>query len=80
MKEESREYVMQTLATMVVQDRAAAENRSFEEVLREFRRSKTFGKLFDESTGLWMNGPDYISEEYDLELQKADIRRLKPDQ
>ena len=23
--------------------------------------------LFDKDTGLWMNGPDYISDEYDLE-------------
>ena len=68
MKEESREYVMETLATMVVQDRAEAENRDFTDVLREFRRSKTFEKLFDESTGLWMNGPDYISDEYSIEL------------
>lgn len=68
MKEESREYVMETLATMVVQERAEAENRDFTDVLRDFRRSRTFEKLFDESTGLWMNGPDYISDEYSIEL------------
>lgn len=68
MRQESREYAMESLATMVVQDRAMMENRSFAEVLREFRRSETFDRLFDETTDLWMNGPDYISDEYSIEL------------
>ena len=68
MKQESRGFAMESLATMVVQDRALMENRSFADVLREFRKSKTFERLFDESTDLWMNGPDYISDEYSMEL------------
>ena len=70
MKEESREYVMNTLATMVVQDRAETEQRPFTQVFSEFRKSATYEELFDPDTGLWMNGPDYISEEYDLELKR----------
>ena len=69
MRKESREYAMELLATMVVQDRAISEKRNFVDILREFRRSKTFADLFDESTDLWMNGPDYISDEYTNELK-----------
>lgn len=64
-----REFAMQTLAAMVVEDRAKRSKQSTEEVLRAFRRSRTYAMLFDKDTGLWMNGPDYISDEYDLELQ-----------
>lgn len=70
MKDETKEYVMELLATMMVQDKASMEHREFTDVFREFRRSCTFEALFDESTGLWMNGPDYIAEEYDDELAR----------
>lgn len=68
MSDESREYAMNLLATMVVQQRAERSGQSFEEEFSEFRRSKTFEMLYDPDTGLWMNGPDYISDEYDIEL------------
>ena len=70
MSEDSRELAMNMLATMVVHDRAEREGRSFEDVFSEFRRSETFDALYDPDTELWMNGPDYISEEYDLELER----------
>jgi len=73
-KEEVRETAMELLATMMLRDRAEREGRSFTDVFSEVRRSKTFEHLFDPEYGLWMNGPDYISEEYDLECQrKKDI-------
>ncbi len=68
MSEESKNYAMDLLATMVVQSRAEREGRSFDAVFSEFRKSKTYAMLYDSQTGLWMNGPDYISDEYDLEL------------
>ena len=68
MKAEFREQAMQALVAMVVEDRAKKEKRPAVEVLRQFRRSRTYAMLFDKDTGLWMNGPDYISEEYDLEI------------
>ena len=73
MTNESREYAMELLAIMVVDERAIKENRTQEEIFREFRRSRTFENLFDSETGLWMNGPDYISEEYDLELERKKL-------
>ncbi len=30
-------------------------------------KSKTAEMLFDESTYMWMNGPDYIADEYRIE-------------
>lgn len=74
MTESSREYAMELLATMVVADRAEKENRTSQEVFSEFRRSETFAKLFDPELELWVNGPDYISDEYDMELGKNRIK------
>lgn len=31
-------------------------------------KSKTGEMLFDESTDMWMNGPDYIADEYNREM------------
>ena len=70
MKAAFREHAMQALVAIVVRDRAKREKRSEEEVLGEFRRSRTYAMLFDEKTGLWTTGPDYISDEYDLELRR----------
>ena len=74
MTESLREYTMELLTTMVVADRAEKDNRIPQEVFSEFRKSDTFAKLFDAETGLWMNGPDYISDEYDIELEKNRIK------
>lgn len=68
MKKETRDYAIDLLTAMVVENRAEKENRKFDEVFREFRRSRTYRTLLDYKTGLWMNGPDYISDEYDIEL------------
>lgn len=70
MKTEAMEHTMELLVAMVVEERALKENRTQEEVFKEFRRSRTYEELFDPETGLWENGPDYISDEYDLELER----------
>ncbi len=70
MKTEAREYVMEILTAMVIESRASREMRTQEEVFKEFRRSKTFENLYNPELELWMNGPDYISDEYDIEINK----------
>ena len=70
MTEELREHAMELLAAMMVADRAVKEKKSQEEIWQEFRKSLTYRSLFESETGLWMNGPDYISEEYDEELKR----------
>ena len=70
MTDDAREYAMELLAIMVIADRAHLQGKSQEEVFSEFRKSRTFASLFDPESGLWMNGPDYISDEYDIELKQ----------
>ena len=62
--EENREAAMQMLGAMVVEELALESGMSTEEAFKEFRKSKTFAVLFDPETGLWLNGPDYIVDEY----------------
>ena len=62
--DENREAAMELLAAMTVEDLAEESGRSTEEVFKEFRRANTFSALFDPETGLWLNGPDYIVDEY----------------
>ena len=73
MKSSTKEFIMESLVTMMVFDRARREDRDPVEVLREFRKSHTYQNLYDSRTGLWENGPDYLSEEYDDELRKTKI-------
>ena len=73
MKEAEKEYAMNLLTSMVVHDLAEREGRCFEDVFSEFRRSDTYARLYDPNTELWMNGPDYISDEYDIELKNRSI-------
>lgn len=79
MKNSQRELAMNLLVTMMIQDRAARLGKSFTECFSEFRRSKTMEKLYDPSTGLWMNGPDYLSDEYDIDLKRERDRALLQD-
>ena len=37
-------------------------------------KSKTAEMLFDEDTDMWMNGPDYIAEEYRLEMRAKKVK------
>lgn len=67
MNKEANNYVIDILTSMVVEALSERQSRDFTEVFREFRRSRTYKKLLDTETGLWMNGPDYIEDEYNLE-------------
>ena len=59
---------MLDLARMVIRDRAR-KNKIPEMIVEPlFRGSKTYAALQDARTRLCVNGPDYISNEYDLEL------------
>lgn len=64
---ELKELSMEYLLGMMLEDRSAREGRPWLELFREFRRSNTMKMLFDEETGLWGNGPAYLSDEWDLE-------------
>ena len=63
------EYTIELLAAMAVIGIARKKKISRTKALSKFMLSKTGQMLFDASTGLWMNGPDYITDEYFLEMK-----------
>ena len=68
--ENGKELAMELLCAMTVEDIAVETGRDVEDVYKEFRSSNTFEMIFNEETGLWMNGPTYIMEEYDHEIHR----------
>ena len=65
----SHEYSMQVLAIMAAEIIATTRKISRQKAYSRFMVSKTGEMLFDESTDLWMNGPDYIVDEYKREMK-----------
>lgn len=58
------DYTMLKLAKMVSEIIARRQKISKIEAYMRFMKSETGKMLFDESTDMWHNGPDYIAEEY----------------
>lgn len=58
------ESTMLKLAQMVSVNIARQQKISRINAFLKFMQSKTGAMLFDESTDMWMNGPDYIADEY----------------
>ena len=71
------EYTMELLAAMASINIAREKKISRTKAFSRFIRSETGKMLFDESTDMWMNGPDYIADEYRREM-KAKKRRKVP--
>lgn len=67
MKVSENEYTMELLAAMAAENLARKQKISKIKAFTRFMNSKTAEMLFDESTYMWMNGPDYIANEYRLE-------------
>ncbi len=53
---------------MMLEDYSKSKNISFKEALLEFSLSKTYEMLFDFTTGLWKEGPNYIQYIYEKEI------------
>ena len=64
MKMSENEYSMELLAAMVSMNIARRQKISKTKAFTRFMKSRTAEMLFDETTGMWMNGPDYIADEY----------------
>jgi hypothetical protein len=64
MKMSENEYSMELLAAMASMNIARRQKISKTKAFTRFMKSKTAEMLFDETTGMWMNGPDYIADEY----------------
>lgn len=68
------EYTMELLAMMASVTIARRQKISRIKAFSKFIRSETGRMLFDETTDMWMNGPDYIADEYKREI---DARRKR---
>ena len=68
------EFAMELLAAMASANLAKQQKISKTKAFTRFMKSKTAEMLFDESTYMWMNGPDYIADEYRRELRKYKMR------
>ena len=63
------EYTMQLLAAMASMNIAKEKKISKTKAFFKFMKSETAEMLFDERTDMWMNGPDYIADEYRREMK-----------
>ena len=62
------EYSMELLVAMASTNIAREKKISKTNAFLKFIKSQTGQMLFDESTDMWMNGPDYIADEYRREM------------
>ncbi len=75
MKISKYEYTMQLLAGMASINIARRQKISRTKAFFRFMKSKTAEMLFDEDTDMWMNGPDYIADEYLREKAARNVKR-----
>lgn len=68
------DYTMLKLAVMASENIARKQKISKLKAFLKLMKSQTGEMLFDPSTDLWMNGPDYIADEYKREM---DFKRHK---
>ncbi len=68
MEQSKYEFGMELLAAMSASVIARRQKISRIRAFDKFIKSDTARMLFDESTGMWLNGPDYIADEYKREM------------
>ena len=71
------EYSMELLAAMASANIAKEKKISKTKAFFKFIKSETGHMLFDESTDMWMNGPDYIADEYRREMAARKVTSSK---
>lgn len=76
MRQSEYEFTMELLSAMAAETIARNQKIAKIKAFDRFMRSETAVLLFDEESGLWQNGPDYIADEYQAEQRaKATSRR-----
>lgn len=60
--DQQKELCAITVMRAMLEDYCAEKNVSFEEAILEFAASKAYFMLFDFTTGLWREGPDYLRD------------------
>lgn len=66
----SKEYTIDLLIAMVVEELVEETGKDRKDILIDFLSSKTGKFLYDETTKLWWSGPSYIAEMYMQEVNK----------
>ncbi|MGN0384900.1 MAG: hypothetical protein ACI4EX_03370 [Lachnospiraceae bacterium] len=66
---------MLKLAKMASEEIAREKKISKLQAFLSFMKSKTGEMLFEKSTDMWMNGPDYIADEYKREMYYKRYRK-----
>lgn len=61
------DYTMLKLAKMASEKIARMQKISKQKAFMMFMESETGEMLFDKSTDMWLNGPDYLVSEYRME-------------
>lgn len=67
--QERKEATAITVMRCMLVTYSEEKNISFEEAMLDFSQSKTYEDLFDFSTDLWKEGPDYLRSFYEEELK-----------
>lgn len=68
----AKRYCINNLVAMAVETiQADAPQRTSNDILAAFTKSKTYELLCDTETGLWTEGPAYIVGLYEEELQQS---------
>ena len=62
------EFGMELLAAMSASVIAKRQKISRIRAFDKFIKSETARMLFDQDSGMWLNGPDYIADEYKREM------------
>lgn len=62
------EFGMELLVAMTASVIARKQKISKVHAFDKFIKSETARMLFDQDTGMWLNGPDYLAEEYKKEM------------
>lgn len=58
--DQQKELCAVSVMRVMLEDYSADRGISFDNAFYEFAASRAYGMLFDFSTGLWMEGPDYL--------------------
>ncbi|MCR5290468.1 MAG: hypothetical protein K6E51_10785 [Treponema sp.] len=68
MAQSKYEFGMELLAAMSATVIAKKQKISKIRAFDKFMKSETARMLFDQDSGMWLNGPDYIADEYRREM------------
>jgi hypothetical protein len=69
---EQKDFAIDAIISMVVDDLASEFEEDSDKVLTNFICSNTGKLLYDEESECWKNGPTYVEDLYKGELKKTD--------